>query len=196
MTKKILFVLTLLLGLGLASNASAAPRDFACNSKIAHKMLWQMLDGKKPSGWGAATPKAGARFDMRDPKTRAGRNKSRRYRGAWNELHLVRSHDKWGLWADIAFSSTVTTDTLVVACTYELKYGSRAARLVAENETTLRFKRNKQARYYAPPMADSHKKARVTLLWVSPSSAVAAGQSYNLRVSQSKDTRSHSIRRY
>jgi len=196
MTKRLAFALTLLLGLGIASTASAAPRSFACDSKIAHKMLWQMLDGKRPSGWGAATPKQGARFDMRDPKTRAGRKKSRRHRGAWNELHLVRSHDAWGLWADIAFSSPVNTDTLVVACTYELKYGSRAAQLVAENQTTLRYKKNRQARYYAAPMADSHKKARVTLLWVSPSSAVAAGQSYNLRVSQSKKTRGHSIRRY
>lgn len=197
MTKRLLFTATLMLGFGIASTASADTRDLNCNSKIAHKMLRQMLDGERPAGWGAATPRAGARFDMRDPKTRAGKKRSRRHRGAWNELHLVRSHDEWGLRANIAFPSKVNTHTLVVACTYEFEYGSRAAKLVAENRTTLRFKSNKQASYYAAPMADSHRRARVTLLWVSPASAVAAGQSYDIRVSKAPaGTRGHRITRH
>ncbi len=178
MMKRSLTVMIVALGVLLSTTASAAPRALNCNGKKAKKFLAQMLAGRSPSGWGAATPRRGVVVKMNDPSSvkKAGRGVKTR-RDGFNQLHMVRYHESKGTQVRLLFDSKQLTDTLVQMCTYEIPYNG-TPKLVASPKTTLRYKRHREARLTAAPAKDTYKKGRVSLIWVSPSSSIANGQTY------------------
>ncbi len=184
------------LALCLPTLAQAAPRALDCDGAQARAFLAQAVKGRQFSGWGSATPKRGVVLAMNDAgdRRKGGRGVSQR-RDGWNALHVVRYHAKQGANVSLTFSGKVTTDTLVQMCTYDIPYegGVKRAKLVGAPKATLKFNRNKFANVRAPATRNTQGRDRLSLVWVSPASSVAAGQAYSVTVGPCAQCRANSM---